>query len=109
MWGTFAASNKLGNELGAHASGYSEPTHNGCGKCILVRTAQATNSNFTAVLIKTNLCPPESAGCSDSDPPHVDIAVPGFDDLNNSLSNICGSTDSNGPINTCFSKKESSG
>merc|ERR1712228_934263 len=45
-------------------------------------------SAWTAVVMKKSRCPPHSKGC---DKPHMNFAVPGFDHLGYSKSNVCGS------------------
>jgi len=50
--------------------------------------------------MKKNRCPPEATGC---DKAHLDIAVPGYDNLQFSLSNICGRQS-----NTIISREASS-
>jgi len=64
----------------------------GCGKCLLVRNPAAVNSAWTAVVMKKNRCPPWATGC-DSNSAHIDVAVPGYDDLDYSTANICGDAD----------------
>lgn len=53
--------------------------------------------------MKTNRCPPWATGCSNNDLPHIDVAVPGFDDLDYSLANICDEISIGGVgVDTCF-------
>ena len=40
--------------------------------------------------MKKNRCPPWSPGCASS--PHLDFAAPGYDNLQFSSANICGSS-----------------
>lgn len=65
----------------------------GCGKCWKV-TGTSNMPGYgdgvtsTLVLKGTNFCPPENAPCS-GDKAHFDIAAPGFDVAQFSLSNTC--------------------
>jgi hypothetical protein len=47
------------------------------------------NADWTAVIMKKNRCPPESNGC-EAGKAHLDIAVPGYDNLQFSTANVCG-------------------
>jgi hypothetical protein len=63
----------------------------GCGKCWKV-TGTSNVPGFsgvrtTVVLKGTNFCPNENPACARG--PHFDIAAPGFDVLEFSLSNTC--------------------
>ena len=62
----------------------------GCGKCFKV-TGSANvggHSESTTVVLKgTNYCPPGNPSCNGKD--HFDIAAPGFDYPNASISNTC--------------------
>jgi len=60
----------------------------GCGTCLLVQDPGAKHSDWTAIVMKKNRCPPESNGCEPGNL-HLDIAVPGFDNLDVSTANIC--------------------
>ncbi|KRX00501.1 RlpA-like double-psi beta-barrel domain [Pseudocohnilembus persalinus] len=111
LWATMAASDNLGNLLGNNADNYQGINdHTGCGKCVLMKVPSATNSETIALVMKTNRCPPWSNGCSNSDPYHIDLAVPGFDALSYSTANICGTNNINGvSVDTCFNDQQSSG
>jgi len=97
MWLTGAASDVLSKLMGVDDACCGKETAQnapdiggqGCGKCLLIQNVDAVNSGWTAVVMKKNRCPPWTNGC-DSDKPHVDIAVPGFDNLQFSTANICG-------------------
>jgi len=92
LWMTGAASDLLSEKMGPDREncGYSTEGGGGCGQCLIVRNPYALNPNWTAVVMKKNRCPPESPGCHKA---HMDFAVPGFDVLGVSLSNICGEKD----------------
>jgi len=92
LWMTGAASDKLSQKMGPDREncGYSTEGGGGCGQCLIVRNPYARNPNWTAVVMKKNRCPPESPGCHKA---HMDLAVPGFDLLHVSLSNVCGKRD----------------
>ena len=47
------------------------------------------NSDWTAVIMKKNRCPPNSHGCENGST-HFDLAVPGYDNLQYSTANCCG-------------------
>eukprot|EP00746_Dinoflagellata_sp_MGD_P000656 gnl/MRDRNA2_/MRDRNA2_101176_c0_seq1.p1 gnl/MRDRNA2_/MRDRNA2_101176_c0~~gnl/MRDRNA2_/MRDRNA2_101176_c0_seq1.p1 ORF type:complete len:333 (+),score=52.40 gnl/MRDRNA2_/MRDRNA2_101176_c0_seq1:52-1050(+) len=102
MWLTGAASDALSTTLGGDdgcCGGGGESGGGGCGKCILVRNKEAVNSDWSAVVMKKNRCPPWSNECDAK--LHIDIAVPGYDNLQFSDANICGQA------NTKLTKKES--
>jgi hypothetical protein len=89
IWLTGAASDTLAELLGESDAccglDYSSP---GCGKCLLVQDPDAVNSDWTAVVMKKSRCPPESKGCEPGNA-HFDLAVPGFDYLDESTANVC--------------------
>eukprot|EP00420_Gonyaulax_spinifera_P008259 CAMPEP_0197920514 /NCGR_PEP_ID=MMETSP1439-20131203/89066_1 /TAXON_ID=66791 /ORGANISM="Gonyaulax spinifera, Strain CCMP409" /LENGTH=528 /DNA_ID=CAMNT_0043542717 /DNA_START=56 /DNA_END=1640 /DNA_ORIENTATION=- len=89
LWMTGAASDILSAKMGPDVEncGSSTEGSGGCGQCLIVRNPYAINPNWTAVVMKKNRCPPESPGCHKA---HMDFAVPGFDVLHVSLSNVCG-------------------
>jgi len=91
LWMTGAASDALSAALGPDdgCCGQDSEGIGGCGKCLLVTNPTAVNSEWKAVVMKKNRCPPWSAGC---DKPHLDIAVPGYDNLQFSTANICGAS-----------------
>lgn len=89
MWLTGAASDALTQLLGDDLIGRDNAFPGGCGRCILVRNPSAVNSELTAVVMKKNRCPPWSNGCETPNV-HMDIAVPGYDNLAFSTANICG-------------------
>jgi len=76
--------------MGGNASCCGFDSAGGCGKCLLVRNPSAVNSDWTAVVMKKNECPPWSHGCETGNA-HFDLAVPGYDNLQYSTANICGS------------------
>jgi hypothetical protein len=90
MWMTGAASDALVELLGADdpCCGRDDAS-GGCGKCLLIQNPDAENSDWTAVVMKKNRCPPWTNGCG-ADEPHFDVAAPGFDNLQYSTANICG-------------------
>jgi hypothetical protein len=45
--------------------------------------------DWTAVIMKKNRCPPWTNGCGDGKA-HIDVAVPGYDNLQYSTANVCG-------------------
>merc|ERR1712190_329562 len=88
MWLTGAASDALAELLdGDDGCCGSDIDSGGCGKCLLIQNPDSVNSDWTAVVMKKNRCPPWSVGC---DKVHLDLAIPGFDDLQWSTANICG-------------------
>jgi len=93
MWLTGAASDALsallGTDDGCCGADANDGGVGGCGRCLLVQNDESLHPEWTAVVMKKSRCPPDSAGC-DADAPHFDIAVPGFDYLPSSSSNICG-------------------
>mmetsp|Transcript_1536 Transcript_1536/g.4439 ORF Transcript_1536/g.4439 Transcript_1536/m.4439 type:complete len:463 (+) Transcript_1536:107-1495(+) len=94
MWMTGAASDVLSGLMGADDGCCGDDTEGigGCGKCLLVSNPTAVNSDWKAVVMKKNRCPPWATGCGSSQP-HFDLAVPGYDNLEWSLANICGQSD----------------
>ena len=87
LWMTAAVSDSLAKLLGGSSD---DAGAEGCGKCFLVRNAQAVNADWTALVMKKNRCPPWSNGCEEGKL-HIDLAVPAFDDLRYSTANTCGS------------------
>mmetsp|Transcript_31069 Transcript_31069/g.89575 ORF Transcript_31069/g.89575 Transcript_31069/m.89575 type:complete len:349 (-) Transcript_31069:52-1098(-) len=87
LWMTGAASDALTAIMGkaTNCCGIGA----GCGACLLVRNPSAVHSNWTAVVMKKNRCPPESKGC-EAGMMHFDLAVPGYDNLAESTANVCG-------------------
>jgi hypothetical protein len=97
LWMTGAMSDTLSDDwLGAAdgCCGSGGENGNGCGKCVLVRNAESDNPDWTAVVMKKNRCPPWATGC-EGDNLHIDMAVPGFDNLQYSTANICGNVAGN--------------
>jgi len=92
MWVTGAASDMLAAILGPDdgCCGEDGDGKGGCGKCLLIQNSDAVNSDWTAVIMKKNRCPPWSSGCNSMTEGHFDLAVPGFDNLQFSTANICG-------------------
>lgn len=101
MWLTGAASQSLAAILGSTDGCCGSDNDGGCGKCLLIQNPDAVNSDWAAVVMKKNQCPPWSNGC-EVGKMHFDIAVPGFDNLQFSTANICGN-----PL-TGFPSKQSS-
>ena len=91
LWMTGAASDSLSTLLGADdgCCGTDPDGGGGCGKCVLVRNPGAVNADWSAVVMKKNRCPPWSSGCEAGNV-NLDVAVPGFDNLQFSTANICG-------------------
>jgi hypothetical protein len=91
MWIYGAASDILAKEMGKNIPdlGYiTEGDANfGCGQSILIRNSNAKNPNWTALVMRKSRCPPWSSGC---DKPHMDLMIPGFDNLQYSTANRCG-------------------
>lgn len=88
---TGAANDDLAAALGPDDSccGVDGDNKGGCGKCMLLRNPSAANPNTTVLMMKKNRCPPWSNGCEHGKK-HIDIAVPGYDNLQYSTANICG-------------------
>lgn len=96
MWVVGAASDTLAQMLGPDDGCCGSDTESmGCGKCALIRVPSATNSDWTALIMKKNRCPPNSNGC-ESGNVHFDVAVPGYDNLQFSTANVCGLRDNTG-------------
>ena len=93
MWLTGAASDTLSSLMGTDdgCCGATNPVSGGCGRCLLIKNPDAVNADWSAVVMKKNRCPPESNGC-EAGKAHLDIAVPGYDNLAYSTANICGSS-----------------
>merc|ERR1719476_521706 len=79
MWLVGAASDSMSELLGEHdpCCGSSSES-SGCGKCVLLRVPGAVNSEWTALVMKKNRCPPWSNGC-EAGKLHFDMAVPGYE------------------------------
>ena len=56
----------------------------------MVQNPSARNSSWQAIVMKKNRCPPWSNGCENGKA-HLDFAVPGYDNLQYSTANCCGS------------------
>ena len=91
LWMTAAMSDLLSGLVGEDdgCCGATNPDSGGCGKCILIQNPAAVHADWTAVIMKKNRCPPESNGC-EVGKAHLDIAVPGYDNLQFSTANVCG-------------------
>ena len=91
LWMTAAFSDSLSALLGTDdgCCGRDPEGGGGCGKCVLVTNPSAVNSDWKAVVMKKNRCPPWSNHC-EAGKMNLDIAVPGFDNLNFSTANVCG-------------------
>jgi len=96
LWVVGAASDTLAQMLGTDDGCCGSDTDSGgCGKCALIRVPTATNSDWTALIMKKNRCPPNSNGCEAGNV-HFDVAVPGYDNLQFSTANVCGQRDGTG-------------
>ena len=80
MWMTGAASDTLSAMLGPDTPDCGHSEEGGCGKCLLVSNPSAVNSDWKAIIMKKNRCPPWSNGCENGKA-HFDLAVPGYDNL----------------------------
>ena len=60
-----------------------------CGQCMLVTVPSAVNADWKVLVMKKNSCPEWSNGCGANEI-HLDLAAPGFDNLDFSTANICG-------------------
>ena len=91
LWMTGAANDYLSSYLNGDdgCCGADSDGGGGCGKCMLVSTSEAVNSDWKVLVMKKNRCPPWSNGCGDGQI-HLDFAAPGFDNLQFSTANICG-------------------
>lgn len=101
---TGAASDTLSHMLGGDDGSCGHSAEGGCGKCLLVQNPSAVHSDWKAVIIKKNRCPPWSNGCENGKA-HFDLAAPGFDNLQYSTANCCGSGNKE---NTYLNKSQSS-
>ena len=94
MWIYGAASDGLANLLGDNIPGLGYPDsssgpNKGCGRSILIKNPAATNSDWTVLVMRKNRCPPSSNGC-EAGKIHMDLMIPGFDNLQYSTNPICG-------------------
>ena len=95
MWLTGAASDFLSDKMMEHdptpetCCGISGGDDKACGKCMLIRVPESNHPDWTAVVMKKNRCPPWSNSCQQPKA-NIDIAVPGFDNLQYSTANVCG-------------------
>ena len=103
FWMTGAASDGLTKLLGGDDTccGSDPDGGGGCGKCLLVSNPNAVQSDWKVLVMKKNRCPPWSNGCEE-DKLHLDLAIPGYDNLQFSTANICGQSD------TIINKQQSS-
>eukprot|EP00121_Abeoforma_whisleri_P016404 Awhi_evm1s15055 len=69
--------------------GISNGDNKACGKCLLISNPDSERPDWTAVVMKKNRCPPHTHGCEAGNA-HLDLAVPGFDNLQYSTANVCG-------------------
>ena len=89
MWLTGAANDDLSDMLGEDDGCCGEDRgRGGCGKCLLLQNPESIQPAWTAIVMKKNRCPPESTGCGPGSA-HFDVAVPGYEDLEYSLANVC--------------------
>ena len=109
MWMTAAASDTLAAMLGDADGCCGDDPEGGCGKCVLVTNPSAVNSDWKAVVMKKNRCPPSSNHCEEGKM-NLDIAAPGFDNLDFSTANVCGESDRRdfGVLGANFLTKEQS-
>lgn len=90
MWLIGAASDDLAQLLGPDTPCCGHDRRGqACGRCLLVRNPTAVNADWTAVVMKKSRCPPETKGCEKGNL-HMDFAVPGLDNLEESRANVCG-------------------
>jgi len=93
MWLTGAASDALSQLMGDDdpccGGDPNDGGVGGCGKCVLVQNPLSLHPDWTAIVMKKNRCPPWSHGCG-AGQPHLDVAAPGFDNLQYSTANVCG-------------------
>lgn len=102
-WMVGAASDTLAELLGPDDGCCgSDNDSTGCGKCVLVQNPDAVNADWSFIIMKKNRCPPWSNGC-EAGKAHLDMAVPGFDNLAFSTANVCSEKQG-----TLFSSKEQS-
>lgn len=96
IWMTGASSDSLAKLLGPNADCCGQDkAGSGCGQCLLVRNPTAVNADWTAVVMKKSRCPPESKGC-EKGKIHFDLAVPGYENIDESTANVCGSAKRDG-------------
>eukprot|EP01080_Neovahlkampfia_damariscottae_P012468 gene12468-6218_t len=88
MWIVGAPSDALSRKLGLPDNCCGKDDIGGCGKCILIENSNSVNAKWKAVVMKKNRCPPESSGCGGNNL-HMDLAIPGYDNAQWSLSNVC--------------------
>jgi len=103
IWMTGSTSDAVSSILGPDANncGSDNGGPGGCGQCLLVKNYHSNNKDWAAVIMRKNRCPPWTRGCGGGQF-HIDLAVPGFDDLVYSTANICGNP------GTTLSKQQSS-
>jgi len=80
----------MGDDDGCCGGDQNDDGVGGCGKCLLVQNPDSVNPEWTAVVMKTSRCPPETNGCAHGSV-HMDFAVPGHDNLKYSTAAVCGS------------------
>merc|ERR1719230_1559448 len=90
FWATGAVNDDLASLLGPDdtSCGVSDLSPGGCGRCLLVQNANAVNADWKVMVMKKGRCPPYSTGC-EAGKVHLDIAVPGYDDVRYSTGNVC--------------------
>jgi len=90
MWLVGAASDTLAHMMGGDdgCCGHDSDS-GGCGQCALISVGNSINSGWKALVMKKSRCPPNSNGCENGKA-HMDLAIPGFDNLQYSTANICG-------------------
>ena len=88
LWMVGAASDTLNDLLGSDVVGRDAQQEGGCGRCVLLRNPDAAQ-DWKVMVMKMNRCPPWSNGC-EAGRYHMDLAAPGFDNLQYSTANVCG-------------------
>ena len=87
LWVTGAASDRLSELLGPDDGCCGASGQGGCGQCVLLENPDSIQPTWRVIAMKKNRCPPAACGTTDA---HFDIAAPGFDTFQWSLSNTCG-------------------
>ena len=92
LWLVGAMSDPLSLVLGSGDAGCGRDDSGlgGCGRCLLVRNQASSQPDLLAVVMKKSRCPAETNLCGGNNTLHVDVAVPGFDYLSESIANVCG-------------------
>lgn len=93
IWMTGAFSPAFSEVLGGdrQGCGHDNKGGGGCGACVLVQNSDAVHGDWKVIVMKKNNCPGGSNVVCARPKKHIDFAVPGFDHLDYSVSNACGS------------------